>query len=429
MTLGKMLRLMAGSVGLRFAGAGLGLVTQLVLTRSFLPSDVGIIFLGMSMAAVFSLIAAAGYPLLALTQLPRFFTLGLQQLVHAFHGAFLRDVVVALILIFGGVVASTYFIADQGTKLALIFGGLSALPSATLRYNSSVANSLRRYQLAFVPDFIFRPGLFFLYIAGAFLLNHTLSVIHVLSVFVISNAIVAIGQGLLLSGKTVTFADWFSERPKLTRVLRQRAIALAIVGAVTVMFADIITLFGGLVLPHDQVAILGLTIRLAGIAGFVIQATQQFILPDLTSALTRQDNTLADSLLVRLNILTLLTLAMGLIFAIFLGGYFLSFFGETYRAGHSLLVMFLIGQSARALGGMNQNLMSIGGHQVRSAGACIIGLAILALSWVVFGRHFGLVGVGYAVILAELAWAVMLAAQVKALMGRRADLLWLFAKI
>jgi O-antigen/teichoic acid export membrane protein len=430
MTLGKMLQLMVGSVGLRFAGAGLGLVTQLVLTRNFSPSDVGVIFLGMSMAAVLSMVAAVGYPLLALTQLPRFFTLGVGNLVRAFHGAFLRDLAVALVLILVGILIATLGLAiDRGLKIALIFGGLSALPSAFLRYNSMLANGLRRYQLAFVPDFIFRPGLFFLYIIAAFALGVQPSVPHVLAAFVFSNTIVAIGQTLILRGHGVRLSDWMQVRPLLSHVLRRRAMALAVVGAVTVMFADIVTLLGGFILPHDEVAILGLTIRLAGIAGFVIQATQQFILPDLTQALTRQNDKLADELLVRLNLLTALTLALGLLVTIFFGGFFLSFFGEVYRTGQWLLVLFLVGQSTRALSGMNQNLLSIGGHQVRSAGACLTGLFIFTFAAIIFTNLLGFMGIGYAAILAELIWAVMLAVQVQSLMGRRADLLWLFQKI
>jgi O-antigen/teichoic acid export membrane protein len=187
-------------------------------------------------------------------------------------------------------------------------------------------------------------------------------------------------------------------------------------------------LLGGFILPHDELAILGLCIRLAGIAGFVIQATQQFILPDLTHALTKKDDTTANSLLLRLNVMTIVTLGLGLSFAILLGGYFLSFFGEAYRAGQWLLVLFLCGQAIRAMSGMNQNLLSIAGQQVRSAGAAIVGLVLFAALWVVLAPRLGLMAAGVSVILAELAWALMLAAQAKAVLGRRADLLWLLTR-
>jgi len=428
MTLGRMMQLMLGSVGLRFAGAGLGLLTQLVLTRNFAPADVGIIFLGMSIAAFFSLCVAVGYPLLALTQLPRFYTLGLNGLTRAFHGTFLRDMVLTAGLIVTGVAATgLFFKPEPSVYLALFFGALSAVPSALIRYNCSVANSLRHYQWAFLPDFIIRPGLLLAFILFSIFLHMPLSIGHVLLAFVISNVIVAFIQAWVVGAEGVKFSDWNKTKHHLTAVLRQRSIALAIIGAVTVMFADVITLLGGFILPHGELAVLGLCIRLAGIAGFVIQATQQFILPDLTQAITKRDDETAHSLLLRLNLMTVVTLALGMGFAIFFGGYFLSFFGETYRAGHWLLVLFLCGQSVRALSGMNQNLMSIAGQQVRSATGAIIGMILFAVLWVLLVPHFGLMAAGVSVILAELAWAFMLAAQAKAVLGRRADLFWLLS--
>ena len=110
------------------------------------------------------------------------------------------------------------------------------------------------------------------------------------------------------------------------------------------------------------------------------------------------------------------------------GGWLLSLFGANYAAGHFLLVLFLLGQSIRALSGMNQNLVSIAGKQMRSAMACVIGLVIFAGTWALLQNSFGLNAAGIAVIVAELSWAVALAAQAQSILGRRGDLLWLFLK-
>ena len=429
MTLARMLRLMAGSLGLRVIGAGLGFATQLVLARSFSQADVGVIFLAMSMAAIFSMTAAVGYPLLALTQLPRFFALDLNRLVRAFHGTFLRDLVMGFAAVTGITLLCLFvFPLSSGAKLAVLFGALSALPSAVVRYNSCLANGMRLYQWAYVPDFIVRPALFLLYVAAAVLLQTGLSLPLILAAYVGSNVIVATLQSYVVRAKGISLQDWSMTRPALTRALRSRSMALAIVGAVTVMFADIVTMLGGWFLAHEQVAILGLTVRLAAIAGFVVQAAQQFVLPDLTEALAKGENAKADSLLLRLNMLTILTLAGGLVFAVVFGGWLLSLFGASYATGHFLLVLFLLGQSIRALSGMNQNLVSIAGKQMRSAMACVIGLVIFAGTWALLQNSFGLNAAGIAVIVAELSWAVALAAQAQSILGRRGDLLWLFLK-
>ncbi len=420
---------MAGSLGLRLLGAGLGFATQLILARSFSQGDVGVIFLTMSLAAVFSMVAAMGYPLLALTQLPRFFALNLAKSLRAFHGTFLRDLILGLAFIAVVVISSLLALPlSSGSQLALIFGALSAMPSALVRYNSSLANSMRLYQWAYVPDFVVRPGLFLLYVvtAIAFNLGHFLP--YVLAAYVASNVIVASLQAYVVRASGMRLLDMSVTRPALSVALRRRSLALAVVGAVTVMFADIVTLLGGWFLPHEDVAVLGLAVRLAAIAGFVVQAAQQFVLPDLTDALTKGESNKVDGLLIRLNLLTGLTLAAGLVFALAFGGWMLSLFGPNYRQGHVLLVLFLIGQSIRALSGMNQNLISIAGKQLRSAMACIIGLVVFSASWALLQQRFGVNTAGYAVIAAELTWALALAVQAQSILKRRGDLLWLIFK-
>ena len=426
MTLSKMIQLAMGSVGSRLAGAGISLITQLVLTRSFAAADVGVIFLTMSMAAIFSLVVSAGYPSLSLTQLPRFQALRLNRLVGAFHGAFLRDFAAVTTILFL-VVAAIVLLApiDPGLRIALIFGCLSAIPSGLMRYNGSLANTLRRYKLAFLPDFIFRPGLFFIYIAGAFVLGFQLSLIHVLWVFIASNTIVASVWAYLMGSDGLKFNHWWQVKPKLTSALRNRLLALTVVAAVTTLFADVVTLIGGFLLPHDQVALLGLTIRLASLAGFVIQASQQFVLNDLTHAITIHDSKTANSILMRMNLMTAGTVIAALLVAIVFGRYFLGFFGEVYAEGHWLLVLFILGQAVRALSGMNQHMLSIGGYQVRSAMACVVGVVILVISWLVFQPIFGLLGVGLAVITAEIAWGLIVGAETQKLTGRRGDIFWL----
>jgi len=74
---------------------------------------------------------------------------------------------------------------------------------------------------------------------------------------------------------------------------------------------------------------------------------------------------------------------------------------------------------------MNQNLLAIGGYQVRTAWPCFVALLVLCGAAFVLVPSAGLLGIGYAVIAAELAWMLFLALQAQMLCGRRADLMWL----
>jgi O-antigen/teichoic acid export membrane protein len=426
MNLSRMVSMMMGLVGLRVIGAGLNLFSQIVFTWIFAPADVGLIMLCMSTAAFTSLFASLGYPWLAFTQLPRYLALKQTKVWNSFHGAFLRDSIVSTLVIAALVFLTTFLIAlSAGTKTALFFGCLCAPASMLLRYDSSVANSLRRFTLSYAPDFVYRASLLLAYLLLAYMLGWHITVINAMTAFLIALYVTALGQAYLLGKQGLTPQNFFAARPRLTRALRKRALPLAVVAAVATSFGDIVTLLGGLLLPPSDVASLAVAIRLAALAGFVIQVTQQFTLPDLADAIALRKTDASNKLLYRMNLLTIVTVLCGLIGTFIFGRFALSLFGQHYVAAFGLLVVFMIGQSIRALSGMNQQLLSMGGFQNRTAMSCMMALAVLLAVSIYAVQFFGLIGIGYGVIAAELTWAFLLAYQSQRLTGARGDVFWL----
>ncbi len=426
MTFSKMIQLMFGTVGLRFAGAGIGLLTQLALTRVLDPHEVGVVFLTMSVAAIASLVVTAGYPNLALTQLPRIKALGVPRAAKAFHGIFLREFLFLNLLLLALIIC-VVFLVPQGWVLqtAMIFGAATAGASGLLRYNSAIANGLKQFAMAFVPDSLVRPGLFFVFVMCAAIFGFHLSLLAVLLAYVGSNILVVIGQAIAMGRDRLALANWNETRPRFSKIVRLRASSMMITAGVATMFSDIVTLVGGFVLVVGDVAVLGICIRLAGLAGYVLQSSQQFILPDLTTALTVRDDANARSILIRLNSMMLVVSLIILLGTVVLGRYFLGLFGSSYEAGYELLVICLGAQVIRAVSGMNQSLLAIHGYQTRSALAAVTGVVILVTSAIIMARNFGVIGIGFAVVIAEIAGALMLASQAQSLTGKRADLVWL----
>ncbi len=425
MKLNSMVALLAGSVGARLMGAGLGLITQIVIARSFSQSDVGVIFLTMSMAAILSLIVTSGYPILILTELPKFMLRGRNKIQAMFHSlAFIDWAALTGIVLVLAATALAFAPLEPGMRLALIFGVLSTPVSALIRYVSAIANAHKLYAATLVPDNIIRPGGFLLAIGLAYLLGYQLSLVEVLAIFVASNAVTSLVQLPFVSDKLPGKSDFIRPRTKFSNTVRQRSFAIALIAAVATMFADIVTLLGGFFLPPEEVGVLGVTIRLAAIAGFFIQSTQQLVLPDLAVTIAERDESQSHRILLRLNVLTMAVIAAAILGAILLGPFVLRIFGPEYEQGEGLLILFMIAQAIRAFSGMNQQLLSIAGKQVRSVTACLVALAILGGFWLIFGKAWGLIGIGYAVICAELAWSLMLAVQAQSLTGSRADLLW-----
>jgi hypothetical protein len=61
---------------------------------------------------------------------------------------------------------------------------------------------------------------------------------------------------------------------------------------------------------------------------------------------------------------------------------------------------------------------------LRTAGSCLLTLVLLIGLSLIFCHSFGFIGIGYAVVCAEITWLFALAAQAQSLCGRRGDLFW-----
>ncbi len=424
MSLWRTILLAVNLVGVRFGGAAIGLASQILLARLLTQHDVGVVFLGMSAAAFISLLITGGYPILAITCLPRYYALGRKNLVHAFHAALLQDSLWITLASFGlAAVAYFWLPLNDGLKIALLFGCLSAPAANLLPLIGAVAYSVRRYALSYVPDFLYRPGLLLAYLVFAWAVGIQLSIAHVLWAFVIMNTIVALAQSWLIGEDGARSGLKWSGRHNLAPVLRSRAAALVIVGVVTASFADVVTLIAGFFLNNADVALVGVTIRLAALAGFITQATQQFILPDLTAAMTRGTSQQVHALLLRINMITLAAILACVVGAILLGPLALRIFGAVYEAGHWPLVLFMISQAFRAASGMNQHLLSLAGYQIKTAGSCLVAMAVLVGGTALFTPSHGVMGLAYAVLIADAVWAGLLALQTQRLTGRRGDII------
>ena len=140
------------------------------------------------------------------------------------------------------------------------------------------------------------------------------------------------------------------------------------------------------------------------------------------------DEASVHALLKRVTGITVAVVVGGLIGSIVFGKFVLGLFGAEYQLGATLLVLFMVGQSLRALGGMNQQILSINGYQMRTAGSCLLALIVFICLAIVLCKQFGSIGLGYAVIISEITWLLALASQASSLCGRRGDLLWLLKK-
>jgi O-antigen/teichoic acid export membrane protein len=425
MNLGALLSKIVSFVGSRLVAAALGFVSQVLLARMLPIQDVGVVLLAMSAAAFIALAANGGYALVAMTQLPKLAAYGGFAAAESFNRVAMRDSVVAYFALCAvGTLAIQLGNFSAGQNLALLFGFLCAPASIIIRYNASMAMAAQYFKTSYMPDFLFRPAAFLLGLLAASIVGVLHGPIAALIIFTSVTYLTAVGQAYVLGGKAIGLRHFREVRKSFARKLRARAFAMTLVSATMLAFADIVVLLSGFILPEPDVAVIGITMRLAAIAGFVLQAGQTLVLTDFTQALVRRDEPSVAALLKRINITTIVIVFSALMGALLLGDFALQLFGEEYRAGKWLLVLFLVGQCIRALGGMNQHILSINSFQLRTAGSCVLSLLVLIVLAVLLTKGFGAIGVGYAVIGAELVWLIALAWQVSKHCGRRGDVLW-----
>jgi len=416
-----------GLMGARLAGAVFSFLSQLILARSFAAADVGVVFLAMSVTTFVSLLMTCGYHTLALTYLARYRAFGRSRLVDAFLAVSRRDMVIAaLLMLLASVIAYFFLPLSDHMAKALLFGCLAAVPLAALRLNNSSANAQRRFTLSYAPDFVARPLLLLIFVAGMVLAGVGRDVDYVLMALVAISFGVAIGQAAILGKDNVWPWTAPAVSRNLTRFLRHRAVAMLLVTVVAGASADLVVMLGGLFLPSSEVAVLGVAVRLAALIGFFSSASQPFVLRDLASA--RASGADTDRLLLRMNLAGLSIMGLAILACVLFGPAILRLYGVEYGAGYWPLLLFMVGQAFRTSGGMNGELLALGGHQVKSASLCFCAVLVLVTMATLLTPHWGIMGLATASVIAEAFWAAGLALLTQRLEGRRGDIVGLLIR-
>ncbi len=420
--------LLLSAVGVRLAGAVLGLVLQILLARWLTPDEMGGWFLIVSLASFAGLIIGAGYPTLGLTALARYHTRGQPGMADQFMHKAAYDIGKYALLM--SLPATAFLLlapVDSVTRLAVI-AGLSVAPAtAIIRLNGTSANALRRYMLTIVPDFMGKTLLMLIFVALWVFVTGGLSLDVVAGAFLVLSYLTAWVTGRVLGGHGITGVGRDTASVRLGKTWASRAAPLIIVAMALMAMADYLTLVATMLLPKADVALVGIAIRLSALVGFFTQASQQFVLRDLTGALHQRDAAQARSLLMRTNLACVGVIAGALAGFAVLGDWFLALFGPGYVAALPVLMLLLLAQGVRAMGGINVHLLSLGGGQAALGRTCLASAVIILALASLLVPVLGINGIGWAAIAGELVWIGAVAMQTRERIGWRGDFLALFS--
>lgn len=395
-------------VASRVGGAGLNFLTQLMLAHLLGAAEFGVYATVFAFAGVLSVACSLGFPSVTSRFVSEYRHAGRWDLLVGFVRSGRAAIVLASLATAAPLLAGAFLLdASHRYLWPLILAVATAPALSLLRFNGSLANAFRRFIQSYLPDLLIRPALFLVVIAAFYELSYGLTASTALAIHLVIIWTLALAQTALVgiprdqSGNINAEYDW--------RLWQATAAPLILVVLFTTFFADAEIALLGLLLPASDVAVFAVSIKVALLIAFGIQAIEQITLPDLSDSYARGDLAAVRRAVSRSNHMKFWPALAGFV-AIWIGGEpLLALFGPEFARGHTVLVVLTASQLIRAAAGPVTPLLTLSGRQKLTLpvfGVSMVGLIALNVTMVPL---FGLLGAAWAVLAVTLGWTSCLA--------------------
>jgi O-antigen/teichoic acid export membrane protein len=405
----------------RLAGAGLGVLLQVILARALGATDLGVYYIAVSLIAATAVIGAIGYPSLATRFVARYRADERRRFLSAFLRTGLFDTLAAATGLAFAIAGLAWILCDDpAQRSAYLVASLSLPAMALARFLSAIAAAERRFFPAFLPELVVRPGALLAVVLVLLALGASLTATGVLLVYAILSWSFALVQFGVYRERTRGVSDR-QERHRLASHWRRLAGMLVAMPLLTAMLADIHILLLSALLPPNEVGVFGVALKIAALFGFAVQIIQQTSMPDLADA--ARDRRLPQMLRAasRANAAAIAIAAVSAL-AVIVGGRFgLQFFGPEFERAYLPLLIAVLGILPRALAGPSLQLLVVTGHYRANIVAGAGSLATLAALSVMLVPTLGIDGAAVAFAGAGLASAVLSGLLLRRLEGVRSD--------
>ena len=398
----------------RTAAAGLAYVFQVYLANTLKIDAYGIFVSFWTWQIILSRVAVLGYQESAVRFLPRYHKRNQEQFVMSFfrHGAkvvlgasgLIALVGAGTIWLFGDQIAAAYYVP----ALVLAFG----LPIIALEiYLEGVARGLGWYFLSIVPTFVLRPLIVILLMLAMNQTGFQFDAGSTLAVMVGVSVVLMAGQTLImvLKMKPKSLLRSPTRHWRLRKTWFFATIPLVIVSGIDeVLYWSDIVLLGFLTEPAD-VSVYFAAVRCMAFAsfihyGFMMVFAREFSLANAKGNIEelRDRITMASSWTFWLTIPTVLMIIAA-------GPILLSFFGEAFADGITVMVIIGVGAIGKSTVGIAPNLLIVLGKEKRDV--IISGFSLVAniVLSIVLVPMFGIVGAAIGTATSQIVRAILLA--------------------
>lgn len=391
----------------RLGGLLCGLALTLLLARTIEPASLGEVTKGFALA----MLLAVGVTLNIEAGNFRFLTGYFTEEGHAKAAGFVsaggRFVVgagsllmMAALLLWG---ASRYLDAPVVPDY-LILSLVAAPMVAWLRINASYAQAMGHVFSAVIPRTFLRPLLLLAGVGLAISIGVELDTAGIMIVFFATMAIVAIVQAALT--RKALGALLVGRNPDYSRLREWLGVGLHMAAPILMIeySSELIILISSSSLPDEEVAVLGIVLRIVGCVLFGIVAVNQAISPRLSGALKLGDRGEIDKLLWLSGHTKFWPAVLCLLLLSIWGSEILGVFGATYRSGSDALVILAVIPVILAFFGPTTMTMPVLDLQRYSAPVFLSALLGMFVLLPAMGARYGINGIAAAVTGIWFAW-------------------------
>ena len=177
--------------------------------------------------------------------------------------------------------------------------------------------------------------------------------------------------------------------------------------AILVVLGWIDTFILGIFESDDVVGIYSVSLKIATLTSFGLQAINSILAPKISAAYKQEDMITFKKLIrfsTRLNFLiTLLLISVIIIFHC----YILEFFGEEFLAGSIILLTLCIGQVVNSLSGSVGVILQMTGHQKKFRNFVLIALITNIILNLIFTPIYGAIGIAVSTVISMALWNLL----------------------
>jgi O-antigen/teichoic acid export membrane protein len=384
----------------RVIGAAAVFGTQILLARWMGATEVGIYVYAFSLCNLLAILAGLGLASSALKFIG-------QGLAHEEHGTIVGIARIGMqIVLFSGLcfaIAGEILIYETNGILspqyikALTFA-MAAIPAmCLLNWQSTIAQCLNWFAVAFVPSNVARPVLLIVAIVVAQRLGEHLDAGDVMLLQLA--IIIFLWLGTEIYQKRRVARRFGDVKPRYqTGLWLRTGFPLLFVALFGNFFLDINIVAVGLFLHPDQLAIFNASFRVAVLIAFGIQSIDAILLPRFTQLYAAKDTVKLQRIITLTTQLKFWSSLCGVIIFSLWGKDILSYFGKEFVQGYDALLLLAGSQLIRAAAGPVSQILSLTGHHAYCLSVSVLSTLIMLVLNYFLIDHFGLIGAAYTVV-------------------------------